>query len=174
MTREPYHVKEFKYDEFLDLKHLAGEIMKNRTKDEKGKQVQWLKIKRIKYVKGEDRKIYFNYDMSDEFYVMDIGDNPSTFQLDGAQNHNYSTRKKKRLTENDLPVSYRFPDQLNCLYKEPLKISAAKKKDLLNLCRKGIIPEEVHGWFENLNVDSQAIDKLPEPAVDETVSGEVE
>ncbi|CAG5055758.1 unnamed protein product [Parnassius apollo] len=28
MTREPYHVKEFKYDEFLDLKHLAGEIMK--------------------------------------------------------------------------------------------------------------------------------------------------
>ncbi|CAG4954409.1 unnamed protein product [Parnassius apollo] len=148
--------------------------MKNRTKDEKGKQVQWLKIKRIKYVKGEDRKIYFNYDMSDEFNVMDIGDNPSTFQLDGAQNHNYSTRKKKRLTENDLPVSYRFPDQLNCLYKEPLKISAAKKKDLLNLCRKGIIPEEVHGWFENLNVDSQAIDKLPEPAVDETVSGEEE
>ncbi|CAG5002002.1 unnamed protein product [Parnassius apollo] len=83
MTREAYHVKEFKYDEFLDLKHLAGEIMKNRTKDEKGKQVQWLKIKRIKYLKGEDRKIYFNYDMSDKFNVMDIGDNPSTFQLDG-------------------------------------------------------------------------------------------
>lgn len=54
ITIDPYKVKEFKYDEFFDLKHLASKIIKNRTKDDKGHKVQRLKIKRIKYVKGEE------------------------------------------------------------------------------------------------------------------------
>jgi hypothetical protein len=35
-------------------------------------------------------------------------------------------------------------------YEQYLPISKAKKKDLLQLCRKNIIPTELHGWYESL------------------------
>lgn len=172
ITRDPYKVKEFKYDEFFDLKHLANTIIKNRTKDDKGQKVQWLKIKRIKYVKGEDRKIFLNYDMSDNFNIIEIGEDPSTSRSNGAAVRQSARRKKSRTETNTpvIPVNLQFPDQLQRLYQEPLKISAAKKKDLITLCKKGIIPEELHGWFENLKTDQCIVDRLPEPAHDESES----
>ncbi|CAG9782675.1 unnamed protein product [Diatraea saccharalis] len=163
IIREPYHGKEFKYNEFLDLKHLADAIMKNKTKDEKGNRVQWLKIKRIRYVKGEERKLFFNYDMSEHFNVMNIGETPSTF----TTQHEYSTRKKMRHTENNSPADHELPNQLNRLYQEPLKITKAKKRDLINLCKKGIISEELHGWIENLKTE-KLNDRLPEPTVSDS------
>ncbi|CAH0723007.1 unnamed protein product, partial [Brenthis ino] len=175
IIREPYRVKEFKFDEFFDLKHLANTLMKNRTKDDKGKQVQWLKIKRIRYVKGQDRKIFFNYDMSDNFNFIEIQEKSTSSTFQSGLNHAYSTRNKKRSTENYLAaVNLQFPDQLNRLYQEQLEISEAKKKDLISLCNKLIIPEELHGWFISLKTSKQIVDKLPEPAVDEVESGEDE
>lgn len=74
VTVKPYKVKEFKHDEFIDLKDLADKVMINRTKDDQGNQVRWLKIKRLRYVKGETEKIFFNCDMSDTFHHINIAD----------------------------------------------------------------------------------------------------
>ena len=36
------------------------------------------------------------------------------------------------------------------LYKTKLPITAGKKKDLVNLCDTGIVPEEHHDYYRNL------------------------
>lgn len=182
LTKTPYKTKEFKYNEFYDLKALAKTIMINRTVDENGKQVQWLKIKRIKYVKGERKKIFFNYDMSEKFHCLDItgkslkNDVPSISQNKTAS-HTYCTRTKKNKSQlqkanNAIPQGDILPDGLSNLYNSPLPISVSKKKDLVNLCKKGVIPEELHGWFANLKTDETLIDRLPEAAYGEDSSSE--
>lgn len=71
-------------------------------------------------------------------------------------------------------ISFRT-NYIHHLYQEHLKISEAKKKDLVNLCTKGIIPEELHGWFRNLKARVEVKDGLPEPAInDDTTSGDDE
>ncbi|KAL4717135.1 hypothetical protein ACJJTC_017022 [Scirpophaga incertulas] len=57
----------------------------------------------------------------------------------------------------------------------------SQKRDLINLCRKGIIPEELvatvatggHGWFENMETEKRS-DRLPEPAIGESESEETD
>lgn len=66
---------------------------------------------------------------------------------------------------------FKIPD-LKQLYKKPLPISAAKKKDLLTLCQKEIIPEEYHGWFRSLGCDGDIVDRIPDVAAAETSSEE--
>lgn len=52
-------------------------------------------------------------------------------------------------------------------YSSPLPISEAKKKDLINLCKKGIIPQELHLWYESLPTSNEVIDRIMEPDVTE-------
>lgn len=67
--------------------------------------------------------------------------------------------KKKRLTN----WKYVIPKA----YSSPIPISEAKKKDLLNLCTKGIIPQELHSWYETLPTSKDIIDRLCESDVAE-------
>ncbi|KAL4706739.1 hypothetical protein ACJJTC_014494 [Scirpophaga incertulas] len=125
IVKEPYKTKEFKYHEFYDLKDMASKIILNKDKDNVGNKVQWLKIKRLRYIKGE-RRIYFNYDMSENFNYMDVT---------GREGMTRATRAKR--------YAFEFPIALKKMYKESLPISEAKKKDLLYLIQKDIIPEEL-------------------------------
>ncbi|CAB3229541.1 unnamed protein product [Arctia plantaginis] len=59
---------------------------------------------------------------------------------------------------------------LKQLYLNPLPISEAKKRDLLSLCTKKIIPEEYHGWYSSLPTATNEADRLPEASVDEESS----
>lgn len=137
IVKEPYKTKEFKYHEFFDLKDLASKIIHNKDKDKEGNKVQWLKIKRLRFVKGEKR-IYFNYDMSETFNYIDVT---------GKEGKTRATRTKRK--EQD-----EFPTELKKMYEESLPISEAKKKDLLNLVKKNIIPEELEPWYKNLKTVS--------------------
>ena len=56
-------------------------------------------------------------------------------------------------------------------YDSKLPISAAKKKDLMQMCRKGVIPTEFHDFYESLPSNSSAPDKLGEPDTIEDESG---
>ncbi|XP_047986390.1 uncharacterized protein LOC125226450 isoform X2 [Leguminivora glycinivorella] len=135
---DSYKVKEFKFNEMLDLKKLSAAIMNNKNKDTTNEAVNWLKIKRIRYVKG-DFKIYFNYDMSEDFRQLDISyKKPNTPR----------TRAKRQ--SNPPSVAMPWPEELEERYSSQLPISIAKKKDLETMCRKQIIPEEYHGWIRSL------------------------
>jgi hypothetical protein len=52
-------------------------------------------------------------------------------------------------------------------YKSKQSISSAKKKDLLNLCKNGVIPHEYHEFNKGLPADKQVPDTLPDPDVEE-------
>ena len=47
-------------------------------------------------------------------------------------------------------------DQLPPRYSSKLAISAAKKKDLLSLCKRGVIPELYHHYYNSLRTDCKA------------------
>lgn len=148
-----YKIKEFKYDEMLDLKKLSATIMRNKNKDDMNQAVNWLKIKRIRYVKS-DLKIYFNYDMSQNFRSIDVS------------NRSYTTPKTRATRRSNPPsAAVQLPDDLESLYFSQLPISADKKKDLVTMCNKKIIPEEFHHWIKNMktfnsNVSSSTDDDV--------------
>lgn len=50
-------------------------------------------------------------------------------------------------------------------YMSKLPISAAKKKDLLNLCKSGVIPSEFHNFYKCLPSQQSVKDRLPEPDI---------
>lgn len=52
--------------------------------------------------------------------------------------------------------------ELNCLYSKPLPISHEKKKDLLKLCEKNVIPDVFHNFYKNLPSIPLKKDKAPE------------
>lgn len=55
---------------------------------------------------------------------------------------------------------------LEQLYKKELPIPQAKKNDLLQLCKRGVIPKEDHRFFQLLKINKDKMtDKTPEPTV---------
>ncbi|CAG4940603.1 unnamed protein product [Parnassius apollo] len=156
--KTPYKKKEFKYNEIYDLKKLADETVFNRSKNNNGNQVKWLKIKRIRHLHEESSKIYFNYDMSVTFLYIDISKNTEPSQR-------LSTRVKKG-KETTTPQT----SVLKHFYLNSLPISEVKKRDLLSLCTKKIIPEECHGLYSSLPTATNQADRLPEPSIDEELS----
>lgn len=126
---KPYHVRmrELKFSDMVDLKKLSAMIMINRLKDNEGKKVTWLKIKRLKFIKGS-HTILFSY-----YYF----GNYNELDLPGGRNEII------------------YPDSLGHLHLPihlGLPISQAKKKDLLKLCKTGAIPAEYHKWYTNIKI----------------------
>ena len=56
-------------------------------------------------------------------------------------------------------------DELPPRYSSKLAISAAKKKDLLFLCKRGVIPELYHHYYNSLRTDCKAKERLPMPDI---------
>lgn len=164
VNKSPYSVKEMKFDDFFDLKNLANKIVCNRNRDTSGQIVRWLKIKCLKYVKNEFGKIYFKYMHSDtEYRCLNI------FESKVPLTNRRSGRRLQTTTVEEPGISEacELPNLIK-LYKGELPISVLKKKDLLNLCKKGIIPKELHGWYENLVTAAGIVDRVPEPAHNES------
>lgn len=90
----------------------------------------------MKYVKGEKYKIFFNYDLTDDFLIMGITPTINTPK----------TRKRARSNPPSV-ASNEYPMDIDSLYDNHLPISKAKKKDLETMCNKGIIPEEFPPGF---------------------------
>ncbi|KAF0749901.1 Uncharacterized protein FWK35_00022965 [Aphis craccivora] len=123
-SSSPYSVQELKYTDFMDLRSLAGTIMKNRSVDENGEKVNWLKIKVMRYEKSNPSAIKFKYNYSDEeFKIIRVGGRG---------------RPPK------------CPQTLKQLYTKQIPISDAKKNDLLKLCNTEAVPKEFHEWYKNI------------------------
>lgn len=53
-------------------------------------------------------------------------------------------------------------------YRQKIPISAAKKRDLMTLCKNGTIPKDHHDYYKNLPSSSTVKDKLPESDIEES------
>ncbi|XP_063225537.1 uncharacterized protein LOC134532706 [Bacillus rossius redtenbacheri] len=143
---EPYIVKELKYSDFYNIQQLTQLLMKNTTKDVTGATVKWLQVKCFKYSKEAPWVLQYKYEHSGEYQAIRV-------------------LGKGRAA---------CPKQLLKAYSNPLPISVAKKNDLQKLCRSGIIPEELHGWYNNLPTSDTITDILPGPAVEDSGSDDSE
>lgn len=123
----------------IDLKNLSESIIQNKTKDNLGNKVQWLKIKVLRYEKNTPGLIKFKYNIEDQEFLT-----IKTFKDQNPPN---------------------IPTELKPLYGNQLPISIAKKRDLLRLCSKNVIPQEYHGWYKSLPVHKSVKDRAPESAV---------
>ncbi|CAH0692027.1 unnamed protein product [Spodoptera exigua] len=167
----PYIVKEMTYNDMIDIKALSEHFVKNTSKDKEGNKIMWLKIKCLRFEKGHPGLVKFRYTHDGPYSEFDV------FQtLDKVAPR--ATRRTKRsldgqaIEENDREGRKEMIDKLKeyvipKAYSSPIPISEAKKKDLLNLCTKGIIPQELHSWYETLPTSKDIIDRLCEPDVAE-------
>ena len=83
-----------------------------------------MKIKAICVKKGEE-DFYIKYRLDGEYVAVT---QPSTRQ-------SAKSKKSPKLTQ---------------LYEKPLEITKEKKKDLLAMCKSGIIPREYHTFYQDL------------------------
>jgi len=94
----------------------------SRKKNVKGKAVKWIHLKWLRFVRGEN-SVGYKYDVSaDNFEYMNVND------------------------KNMLWESINIPKK----YNEQLPVSLAKKRDLMNLTKKGVIPQDYFSFFDNL------------------------
>lgn len=94
----------------------------------------------------EQRSIFVNYSFEEDAFI----------ELDVQGRTRKRGRAQIWLTE--LPKCY----------DTKLPISEAKKKDLITLCNKNIIPEEFHEYYKALPSQTSTKDRLPVPTNDET------
>lgn len=132
-SRKPYIVNELRFTDFYDLKELTAALIQNRNIDEHGKKVSWLKVKSLRYRKDMPNTILYRY--------------------------NHTENYKKMLVNRQSP-GINVP--LSKAYSNNLPISEAKKKDLLKLCKDGVIPDKRHKWFDSLPTSKRANDSCEE------------
>lgn len=129
-TKKPfYKVVELNYDEFLNFKKFSSMVIKNRTKNENGDTVSWLKIKWLQYRKADPNRIFYKEMLSDPEFK--------------------SILVKKLITR----TSSVLKDDVvkDRLYKKPLPIEKKKLNSLLQLCSSLSIPAAYHSFYKNLN-----------------------
>ena len=148
--RNPYTVVPIRHGDVKDFKKVKQDRQKNVKLTTDGKKVQWNKIKWMRYTKKEPGTCYIKYDFDEEFQEVKV----------------YGT-KRGRSAETESVKIGGIPQK----YKSKLPISAAKKKDLMQMCKTGVIPPEFHDFYEKLPSSSSAPDKLGEPDALEDESG---
>ena len=147
--RNPYTVVPIRHGDMKDYKKVKQDRQKNVKVTTEGKKVQWNKIKWMRYIKSEPGSCFIKYDFEEEFQEIKV----------------YGTKRGRAAgagtSKGGIPRKY----------DSKLPISAAKKKDLMQMCRTGVIPPEFHDFYESLPSNSSAPDKLGEPDTVEDESG---
>ena len=144
---DPFTVVPFRHTDVYDFKKLAATTIRNIKTDLKGNRVNWLKIRWLRYIKSEPDTIHFKYNMHDDF---------SAIKVNGA-----SSRRGRSCQPGAATT------ELTYLYSSKLPIADAKKKDLLDLCRLKVIPEDFHSYYRSLLSCKDAPDRLLEPDMEE-------
>lgn len=113
--------------EMVEADNSKGEQKGKKAKKSKGIKVYWSKIMQVKFTKEHPNKMFFKYSYDEEkFHEIEYRDD-------------VSRRQAKKTDKNACK-----------LYTESPGIGAKKKADLLELCRKKLIPEQHHGFFRDL------------------------
>lgn len=134
----PYQVNKLFFPEFFDLQELASLIMQNTKVNTLQEQVKWLHIKWLRFDKAKPFIVQYKYSLADnEFLEFDV----------------LQVKKIKKNSWKTVALSQK--------YGQRLPISEAKKKDLLYLLDKQIIPRAYKSYFESLPSSKKAKDVVP-------------
>ena len=141
--KDPYTIIPMENESFVYFKKMNKSIFNNPKVNTEGEKVNWLKICCLKLTRDSD-VVQYKYRFTDEFKVIPL------------------VRKTTRNTSEN-PVHL----VATKLYEAELTISTNKKKDLMDLCDKGLIPQEYHQYYQSLKSDD-----MPEmiPEIEEFIS----
>jgi hypothetical protein len=145
--KNPYIVVPVKFGDVYNFKEYAKNVYPNMKMDVKGQKIKWLSIRWVQVRQTEPKSIFINY----------------TFDPTEFHQINIQTANRQR---------GRPQAALHALYSSKQPISEAKKKDLVSLCRSGIIPEDFHQYYESLATSKHIRDKLPSPDAEEKSDNE--
>ena len=123
---KPYVLYQLDFSSFFDLEKVKNDLIVNRNKDTDGATVKWMKIHSIRFKKDSPFLFLYSYEPMGEYRKV--------------------VTKVQRGRRSK-------PAALVQLYKKQLGITAAKKKNLVQLCPTGAIPDDVHEWYNNLPVE---------------------
>jgi hypothetical protein len=180
--KNPYNVVPIQHGDVYDFKELQKTTLKYSKVDSCGKNVNWLKIKWIRFSKNERESILFKYMFDEEFKQMrvielDKNGTPKT-TLDDRNyqesilfkymfDEEFKQMRFIELDKNGTPKTTLDGQELPRKYKTKQAITMAKKKDLFNLCKTKIIPPEYHGFYKTFSANAKFLDKLPDPDIEE-------
>lgn len=136
--KNPYHVVPLKHYDFKDFKGVKINTLQS-SKTESGQKAKWTNMKLMRFEKDVPEMCQFKYDFNES----------DEFQ-------------RVKL------ISSKRSIQIQPLYKSKLPISSAKRKDLLAMCKKGVIPTEFHEFYKALPASQNIKERLPEPDKDES------
>jgi len=118
----PYEVYQNRFDDIYDLQGLSTKIVTSRKKNDMGKSVKWINLKWLRFVRSEN-SVGYKYDVAvDNFEYMNVNG------------------------KNMLWESINIPKK----YNKQHRVSVAKKRDFMNLIKKGVIPQDYFSFFDNL------------------------
>jgi len=137
----PYITIPLKHNDILDFKFFVKTFCPNFKVCTSGERVNWLKVRWIQVRRDNPQTVFVNYSFNkDSFHEINVQS---------------KTRSKGRPMNcsSDLPLCY----------QSKIPISEAKKRDLLNLCKKDIIPDDFHAYYAALPCSTKEHDKAPGP-----------
>lgn len=144
-TGKPYSVKQLTADDIVDWKCVASKLFLNRNKTDDGGKLNWTKLKWIHFEKGSMLML-------------------SKTEIDNSE---FRTLKVLGKLKRGRPVQVSIRESMKRLYKVPVAISKEKYKDLMDLCKSKVIPDEYHPFYKNLKSAMNVADALDEPDVEE-------
>uniref|UniRef100_A0A6P7GN78 Uncharacterized protein LOC114344462 n=1 Tax=Diabrotica virgifera virgifera TaxID=50390 RepID=A0A6P7GN78_DIAVI len=124
-----YYVTNMKFTDFFDLQKLVEDNVFNTTLNTNNEKVNWLRIKWLRFQKETPNIVQYKYNLTEE----------SFFEIDISSNKRKQGRKKK--WESII---------LNRKYTSRLPISQKKKKDLVFLLEKKVIPEDYENFIKEI------------------------
>jgi len=142
----PYIAIPLKYYHVLNWNAFVSKHCSNLQRSTAGEKLSWLNVHLIQVRQSTPESLLVICSFNEASFI----------EIDIQAN---STRQGTKMRS--------WPEQLEKCYAKKIPISIQKKTDLIQLCTKGIIPEEFHHFFKTLPVDKQVKDNIPEPALDE-------
>ena len=133
-----YSVREIETEDIYDFNALKDKILPRRLIDDEGNPVKVSKIKYLEFKKARPGEVGFKY------------------------NHNESTKCLKLGTPTRQLIKSLKGGRLSKAYIAPPNISVAKYNDLMNLCKKNIIPPKYHSYYNKLKPSTTIVERLPE------------
>ncbi|CAI6374066.1 unnamed protein product [Macrosiphum euphorbiae] len=141
----PYETIILNYSDFLNWNDICNATFnKTKLKDTMNCDVKFKSIRKVKFSKDNLEELNISYTFK-----------PGENGEDDYKTVNLHTNARLRSTCNTNPV-------LKPQYKEKLPVTAAKYKDLRNLCLKKIIPEVYHSEYFSIPFKPSVLDVLPE------------
>lgn len=143
----PYCVNHMEFDDFYDWKSYSNKtcpnvkIILNSSGDDT--KVQWLKIKWLRFEKSKPNIVQFKYDLHAPIFL--------EFDVRGSKGNapkRCCTRTQNK-SGSEASTAVVIPDKA---YRSLIPISDLKKKDLLEMLRKKIIPSDYAHFYQNLPI----------------------